>query len=359
MSAGLHPASGAAPRRVFVTDCEGPLTKNDNAQEIAGRFIPAGAEFFARLSKYDDFLADVVRRPGYNAGDTLRLLPPFLKAFEVTDLDVESFSEEGVLMVPGALEALDAIRALVPAFIISTSYSPYLKALCSLSGFPMDDVRCTELSLDPWTMLEDEKVWLREQVGVILKLRIIDIPDEAASYADLSPADQESAAMLDDLFWRQMDGRVSGAMLAAVRPVGGGMKLTALEGIMAAERACGADMMYVGDSITDVPPLEAVREWGGVSLSFNGNAYALAAAEFAAASPDAEVTAELARAFAAGGRDGVFESVRAWPKPSEGVEPIGRERAFVGIVQEELQALAEASAALRRSVRGERVARLG
>ena len=105
-------AAGAsrAPRRIYVTDCEGPLTKNDNAQEIAERFIPDGAEFFARLSKYDDFLADVVRRPGYNAGDTLRLLPPFLKAFAVTDEDVEAFSAEGVLLVPGALRGADRDR---------------------------------------------------------------------------------------------------------------------------------------------------------------------------------------------------------------------------------------------------------
>ena len=359
MNASFDPAAGAAPRRVFVTDCEGPLTKNDNAQEIAERFIPHGAEFFARLSKYDDLLADFIRRPGYNAGDTLRLLPPFLKAFEVTDQDVESFSAEGVLLVPGALEALDGIRALVPAFIVSTSYTPYLRALCSLSGFPMDNVRCTELSLDAWAIPEDEKAWLRGQVDVILAQGIIEIPEGAASVADLSLADQESAAVLDDLFWRQMVGRASGALLAGVRPVGGGMKLTALEAIMVAEQVTGVDVMYVGDSITDVQPLEAVRAWGGVSLSFNGNAYALAAAEFAAASPDAQVTAELACAFAASGRDGVLAAVRAWPKPTEGVEPTGRERAFVGVLEEELQALAEASAALRRSVRGERIARLG
>ena len=112
---------------------KGPLTKNDNAQEIAERFIPDGAELFARLSRYDDFLADVARRPGYNAGDTLRLLPPFLKAFEVSDEDVEHFSAERVLIVPGALKTLERVRALLPAFIISTSYTPYLKALCALS----------------------------------------------------------------------------------------------------------------------------------------------------------------------------------------------------------------------------------
>lgn len=357
MSVGSSESDGV--QRIFVTDCEGPLTKNDNAQEIAERFIPDGAEFFARLSKYDDVLADVVRRPDYNAGDTLRLLPPFLKAFEVTDLDIELFSAEGVLLVPGAREALGRIGALLPCFIVSTSYTPYIKALCALSEFPLEHVRCTELSLDDWHMDETEKAWLRDQVPRVMAAEIIDIPEGARSLADLPLVDQESVTDLDDLFWRQMDGRVSGEMLAAVRPVGGGMKLAALEDIVAAEAVSGADVMYVGDSITDMPPLEAVKAWGGVSLSFNGNTYALAAAEFAAASPDAEVTAELAEAFSAGGHAAVLTAVRAWPKPKEGILPTGKERAYVGVVDEELKALAEASAELRRSVRGERVARLG
>ena len=115
-----------------------------------------------------------------------------------------------------------------------------------------------------------------------------------------------------------MEGKVSGAMLAAVHPVGGGQKLAALEEIVAAEGVAGGSVMYVGDSITDAPPLEAVKAWGGVSLSFNGNGYAIAAAEFAAASPDAAVQAQLARAFAAGGRDAVEAAVRAWPKRKQG-----------------------------------------
>jgi len=361
MSAGQAGAAGGgpAPRRIYVTDCEGPLTRNDNAQEIAGRFIPDGAELFARLSRYDDFLADVVRKPGYNAGDTLRLLPPFLKAFEVTDDAVEEFSAEGVLLVPGALQLLAEITALLPVFIISTSYTPYLKALCRLSGFPPANVRCTELSLDAWPMPEDEKAWLRDEAARVMGRSVIEIPPEARSAGDLTPADAETVARLDDLFWAQMDGRVSGELVAAVRPVGGGMKLAALEKIVSAEGVEGAGVMYVGDSITDAPPLAAVKAWRGASLSFNGNGYALAAAEFAAASPDAGVAAELAKAFAGGGRDGVKAAVRAWPQPTEGEKPAGRARARVGLVAEEPDALAEASAAARRSVRGEHIARLG
>ena len=58
---------------------------------------------------------------------------------------------------------------------------------------------------------------------------------------------------------------MSGEILAAVHPVGGGMKLAALEQIVADLGLRGEDVMYVGDSITDAPPFAAVRRWGGVS----------------------------------------------------------------------------------------------
>jgi energy-converting hydrogenase A subunit R len=352
-------AADASLNRVYVTDCEGPLTKNDNAQEIAARFIPDGADFFARLSKYDDYLADVAHKPGYNAGDTLRLLPPFLRAFEVSDEDIRSFSAEHVLMVPGARQALEQLQTLMPAYVISTSYTPYLKALCELIEFPFENVRCTDLSLDAWNLPPTQKSWLRDEVDKIQARALIQIPEGACSAGDLSPEDQATVASLDDIFWTQMQGRVSGDMLAAVRPVGGGAKLAALEEIMAAQGVTGDGVMYVGDSITDVPPLAAVRAWGGVSLSFNGNGYALSAAEFAAASPDAAVAAELATRFARGGRDAVLDAIRTWPQPKKGSPAAGKTRTRVGKIAEEAQALAEASAAARRSVRGERIASLG
>ncbi|RLA85280.1 MAG: energy-converting hydrogenase A, subunit R, partial [Deltaproteobacteria bacterium] len=67
--------------RVFVTDCEGPISKNDNAFELCCHFIPEGEKFFSLLSRYDDYLAYVEKREGYKAGDTLRLIVPFLIAF--------------------------------------------------------------------------------------------------------------------------------------------------------------------------------------------------------------------------------------------------------------------------------------
>ena len=338
------------PRPIYVTDCEGPLSCNDNAQELAAHFIPGGAGFFARLSRYDDFLADVVHRPGYNAGDTLRLLAPFLVAHGATDHGVEQYSAGNVVLVPGAERMLPALVRLLPAFIVSTSYTPYVRALCRLTGFPFDNCRCTALSLDAWTLDADEVELLRERAAHIATRPLITIPPGATSTADLSRRDADTVAELDHLFWDELQGTESARLMDSVRPIGGEMKLAALEEIVAQMGCAGPDVMYVGDSITDAPALAAVRSWGGVALSFNGNGYALAAAEFAAAAADTSPALALARAFAAGGAHGVRSTARAWPAKAGGL---------VGIIDENRDVLAAASLAARTSVRGERVARLG
>jgi len=352
------------PARIFVSDCEGPISRNDNAMEICARFLPWGADLFARLSRYDDYLADVAVRPGYNAGDTLRLIVPFLVAFGVRDADVQAFSADTVVLVPAAAEMLREVQKLLPAFIISTSYTPYIRALCGVVGFPFEGCRCTDLSLDAWDMEHDEALWLRDWAQRIVAQDVIEIPDGAAVDADLTPADRATVAVLDGLFWDEMDGRLSATMLSTVQPVGGGMKRVALEDIVARAGVAGSEVMYVGDSITDVPPFAAVCEWGGVTLSFNGNAYALAAAEYAAASADARPTLELARAFAAGGRPAVDETLHDWSADHPAPQPLGDEfdappLPQVGRPDEAGEGLAQASAWARAHVRGEPIARLG
>ena len=64
--------------KFYVTDCEGPLSINDNAYEISDFFIPEGGHFFSILSNYDDMLVEE-NTEGYLAGSTLKLILPFLR----------------------------------------------------------------------------------------------------------------------------------------------------------------------------------------------------------------------------------------------------------------------------------------
>ena len=64
-----------------------------------------------------------------------------------------------------------------------------------------------------------------------------------------------------------------------------------------------ADVMYVGDSITDVEAFKLVRDNGGLTVSFNGNSYAVKNAEVAVLSESNLVTAVIADLFCKFGKE--------------------------------------------------------
>lgn len=97
-------------KKVFISDCEGPISKNDNAFEITSTFVPNGDRLFTVISRYDDVLAYVVKRPHYKAGDTLKLVLPFLKAYGVTDRKIREFSAKNLLLIQNAKENLRHAR---------------------------------------------------------------------------------------------------------------------------------------------------------------------------------------------------------------------------------------------------------
>ena len=144
-------------KRVFISDCEGPISKNDNAFELTASFVPNGDRVFSLISKYDDVLADVLKKPGYNPGDTLKLILPFLKAFDVTDEQMRGFSAENLVLIADSKESLKHIHNLSEAFIVSTSYEHYIQALCGALMFPFENTFCTRLVFDKYGLSDREK----------------------------------------------------------------------------------------------------------------------------------------------------------------------------------------------------------
>ena len=132
------------------TDCEGPLALNDNAFELCRDFVkPDGVRFFQQVSRYDDYLADVAKKPGYKAGDTLKLILPFLKAQGLTNAQISDYSRKTIMLVPGVEEAYKFLHAQgFPIFEISTSYRQFAEAVGKKLGFDAAHIFCTELDLD-------------------------------------------------------------------------------------------------------------------------------------------------------------------------------------------------------------------
>jgi energy-converting hydrogenase A subunit R len=298
--------------RIFVTDCEGPISKNDNAMELAAHVIPQGEQVFSVLSKYDDYLAYVEKRPGYKAGDTLRLILPFLKAFGATDKKIEEYSRANILLMPGAEETLRFVRKDMPAFIISTSYEPYIRALCEVIDFPFGDAFCTKLVLDRYPLPAKEEGYLRKVAGEIARMPMIEWGEGATGDENLSPQGQETVQQLNQLFWEELASMQIGKVLEAVDPLGGEGKAAAVRTILQRTGAGVSEVMYVGDSITDLEALEMVKSGRGLAVSFNGNAYAIQGAQVACLGRDTVVISIMAQLFAEKGTEGVIALLPQW-----------------------------------------------
>jgi energy-converting hydrogenase A subunit R len=297
---------------VFVSDCEGPISKNDNAFELASHFVPEGEKLFIMLSKYDDILADIAKRPNYKAGNTLKLILPFLKAYGVTNLKMYEFSLRTLALMPNAKDMLTFTEKTMESFIVSTSYEHYIRALCRKLKFPFENTYCTRVNLDKYSLTQQEIEKMKRLSKEIVAFPLIKIQENAKNLNDLSPEDQETIRTLDKIFWSDLTQSEAGKMLMEVNPVGGSEKAEALKDLVRKTGSTLSHVIYIGDSITDVECFRLVKKNNGLAVSFNGNAYAIREAEVAVMSENAIVTAILADVFNHQGKKAVYEMIKEW-----------------------------------------------
>ena len=350
-------------QRVYASDCEGPLSKNDNAFELTSEHIPNGGRFFSVISRYDDVEADVVKRSDYKAGDTLKLILPFLKAYEVTDKAMEDFSSENILLVPGAKDTLKQVSTFMPSFIVSTSYEHYIRSLCEKVDFPFENTYSTRLNIDNYMSSEDEKIKLRAIVKEVVEMPLMKIP-ESNSLQDFSEVDRRNIERLDEIFWKEIPQMEIGRVLKEVNPVGGFEKVNAVDEIVRKLGTKLSEVMYVGDSITDVDAFRKVRSAGGLTVSFNGNNYAIREAEVAALSGNTHIMSHIADVFSAGGKENAInwidrlQVVVAYYEGRVKSNPNYFPQVEI-IFPENKERLEKDSSAFRKTVRGEAVGKLG
>ena len=333
------------PKRVYISDCEGPISKNDNAFELTSAHIPNGDKLFKVLSKYDDVQADVVRRPDYNAGDTLKLVLPFFKAFGMTEQKMRDFSAEGILLVRDAKDTIKKIRNVMPTFIVSTSYQQYISALCDTIDFPIVNTYSTSVKIDDYGITSDEKTRLQQLAKEISQMPIMDIP-QSNRLDDFSETDRRNVKRLDDVIWEEIYKMEIGRTLREVKPVGGHEKAKAVKDIVKRLDTSLSDVMYVGDSITDEEAFKLVKEGGGLAVSFNGNSYAVNAAEIGIMSPSVSPMLNIAHRFRYDGKESVKDYVNAWAS-MQVLTDANRER------------FSKDSSTFRKTVRGEAIGKLG
>jgi len=287
--------------KIYITDCEGPVTKNDNAYEIAEEFLKEGGKLFSLLSKFDDYLGDIEKIDGYRTGSTLKFILPFLKAAGVTDSDVSKFSRQHITVMTNVIETLSAIREFMDVYIISTSYIHYIEAVRQLIGVDTVNSYCTRVSFNDYMMEAKEREMLRAHQEAFLRLPSITWDSENNISADA----QYTIETLKDFFFSVLPEYPVYRWMDQVVPIGGSGKAETLMKIARLSGTSMEDIMYVGDSITDVEALTLLQEKGGVSVSFNGNSYAVFTAEYIVVSSNARIFKDIASDFHDYGKKGI------------------------------------------------------
>lgn len=293
-----------------------------------------------------------MKRAGYNAGDTLKLIVPFLKAFNATNDSIIDFSAKNILLIPSAIDLLNFIPTIMPSFIVSTSYEHYIRALCNLTGFPYENTYSTKLDIDSRPISIQDKKRLQELVKTI----------------NHNPEFET----LDEIFWKEIPGMEIGKLISEVETVGGEGKNVAVKNILNKHGFEASDVMYVGDSITDVQPLEFTKNEGGLSVSFNGNEYAIREAEVAVISDNTTIIPILADLFKRFGKDDIIEFIEEFRKDPKSalhnnrIHPNLREKIqntnlprMEIINSDNIKRLTEESTEFRKKVRGEAIGGLG
>jgi len=274
----------------FITDCEGPLTLNDNAFEIAANFIEDGGELFKILSLYDDYLVDIVKKENYKAGNTLKLILPFFVVENLKNDDFVDFSQKNIYAVNDSKFLLRYLKKSMNTYIVSTSYGQYIEAVSDYMEVPFENTFYTKVNLDELELTSGEIEKIIE-----FKKAILENPDDYQ--------------LFDDIFFGQIAKMGIYDKIKQIKVVGGQGKKLAIDEIIKRDGIDINEILYIGDSITDVEPLEFARKNNGVSISFNGNEYPLKVAEIAIVSPSAITTAVIANVYAENDKDKVLKFI--------------------------------------------------
>ena len=274
----------------FITDCEGPLTLNDNAFELADNFIENGGDLFKILSLYDDYLVDVVKKPDYKAGNTLKLILPFFVVENLKNEDLIDFSRNNIYSVNDSKFLLEYLKETMNTYIVSTSYGQYIEAVSNYMEVPFENTFYTNVNVDELELTGDEIEKINEYKNSILE----------------NPDDYD---LFDEIFFSEISEMGIYDKIREIEVVGGQGKKLAIDEIIERDAINTNEILYIGDSITDVEPLDFARKNNGISISFNGNEYPLKVAEIAIVSPSAIATAVIADIYARHDKNNVLEFI--------------------------------------------------
>jgi energy-converting hydrogenase A subunit R len=324
--------------KVICFDLEGPLSPQDNAYEVMGLF-ENGLRVFETISRYDDLLA-LDGKEGYEAGDTLALIAPFLVFHKISEKDITEVSKKAML-VDGAKELITQLQETDwDVHIISTSYEQHAHNVGSQLGVPLENIHCTKFPLNNY--LEEFE---NEDSSIVANVE----KEILEMYPPIN--DMKVKMRLDTFFFSDLTQIPLGHIMFDMEVVGGERKVKAAKKVAEDMGLELKDIAVVGDSITDFKMLKAINEAGGLAVAFNGNRYAIPYATLSLATTNMMDLLPIINKWDESGRAAVIKS---------NLERKDKKEPFIHVIQdrENFDDIIEIHKKIRNEVRG-RAAKLG
>lgn len=337
--------------RIVFFDLEGPLSPQDNAFEVMS-LIDGGREAFAVISRYDDLLA-LEGIEGYEPGDTLKLILPFLIMHGLSAEDIRTVSERAPL-IAGAKELVGTLLTSGwRVHIISTSYEQHALRVAEELGISQQNVACTRLDLEDLANRSKgiDLSFVKEAWEYVRRI------GEGLSVEAIAQgaADRQIRPKLDEFYWEIIPRTELGPVFQTVEVMGGRRKVRGLESFCRDGGPYLSEVAVVGDSITDFQMLKVVEAAGGLAIVFNGNRYALPFGTVGVASVSLMNVLPVLRVWLDGGREMLRRAIL-----SSEVSPQDGEAAYHWLVNSSnLEDIAEIHGVARKRARGEAAGSLG
>jgi len=293
--------------------CQGPITRNYNARELAEYFIPNGGLLFSQLQNYDRFLTEADDTALFHeVGRSFAWSLPFLKAFGATNTLIEEYSIVHVSLMPGVNTFFNYIRNTIPCFLISAGYEPFILSLCRLVGFPETNTYSTPINLDRYSINESERETLVDLADEIIKMPL---PWEGKGEFSSENGNPELIAYgqrLKAIFTEEIPDMQIGEILNQTMVRAGIEKVGAIKDSLKRTGNSAKGVMYIGGSVLDVAAMDWIKRNGGLTVSFNGDKQALHVADIALIGGDSIILAILSDVFFRKGKEGIFEIISNW-----------------------------------------------
>lgn len=305
---------GLFPDKVFVCNCRGFVVKNNIPRDLCERFIRNGGHFYDVVSRYDELTAYVLGREEATAGNALKWIVPFLKAYGATDHKVHEYCSSNLEFMPNAGRTIRYISALLPSFITTANYEHCMMDIMDRLNAPLFNVFCSKMDLDHVQFGRAEARKIREMADEISSLRIPKVNYELNVPMAIDDADVRIIKTMDSVLQDRIPELAAMNLMESTAPVTAHKKAYQLLDIRRQTNIDLDSTFYIGGDQTDFQPLDLVRDSGGVAISFNGADFAVRGCNIAVMSHDSTVGAVFAEQFYNKGIQAVMDLAGNWDR---------------------------------------------